>query len=68
LPKNESTNAIATLPLGRAVIAGDDWSPEENWLILTSPATLLPRESYRCPTMAVPLKLCVPLPSVQTTT
>jgi hypothetical protein len=40
------------------------WSPEENWLILTS--TLLPSESYRCPTMAEPLGLCVRLLSVQT--
>jgi hypothetical protein len=27
---------------------------KENWLILTSPPTLLPKESYRCATMAVP--------------
>jgi hypothetical protein len=59
---------MATFPLGSAVIAGENWSPAENWLILTSPPTLLPRESYRCPTMAEPLGLCVLLLSVQTTT
>ena len=37
-----------TLNVPVAMTNPSHWSPEENWLILTS--TLLPSESYRCPT------------------
>jgi hypothetical protein len=68
LPPNRSTNATAMVPSSNSVTAGENWSPLLYRLSLTSPPTLLPAESYLCPTTAAPAGLCVRLKSVQTTT